>query len=237
MTEALSDPTIQTPAGPPEDATGHWRVSLAEIDALGRKAARGAGYPWGMAEEAGRAARWLAAWGLPGPETLLAALEEMDGAVGAHAPRAGSRPWQAAASALCPICTGAALSDRAEEIRDGAPQRLSAVLFPLLMLPALCRAARDLDFAIRLDGGAFKATATREGPAAADWGAADVSRLDSLVIARAEQPPCPPLRQRPDAHRLPVAVWRGLDRFAHRTYAPATEASRQGAGAGVRDTD
>ena len=47
----MTDPTIQSPAGPAPDATGDILVSLAEIDAMGRKAARGAGYAWGMAEE------------------------------------------------------------------------------------------------------------------------------------------------------------------------------------------
>ena len=44
--------------------------SLNELDAMARKAARGAGYSWGLAEEAGRATRWLAAAGLPGPMCL-----------------------------------------------------------------------------------------------------------------------------------------------------------------------
>ncbi|WP_172978117.1 DUF3726 domain-containing protein [Roseovarius sp. THAF27] len=34
--------------------------SLNEIEALARKPTRGAGYPWGLAEETGRAARWTA---------------------------------------------------------------------------------------------------------------------------------------------------------------------------------
>ena len=32
--------------------------SLGEVEALARKAARGGGYSWGMAEEAGFAVRW-----------------------------------------------------------------------------------------------------------------------------------------------------------------------------------
>jgi len=44
--------------------------SLSEIDALARKAARGAGYSWGIAEEVGKSARWLSAYGFKGPEVL-----------------------------------------------------------------------------------------------------------------------------------------------------------------------
>jgi hypothetical protein len=44
--------------------------SLGEIDSLARKATRGAGYSWGMAEEAGKSARWLSAYGFSGADIL-----------------------------------------------------------------------------------------------------------------------------------------------------------------------
>ena len=48
--------------------------SLGEIRALAIKAARGAGMPWGMAEEAGFASHWLLQQGLPGTELLATLL-------------------------------------------------------------------------------------------------------------------------------------------------------------------
>ena len=53
--------------------------TLAEIEAYLRKAARAAGLDWGLAEEAGKAARWLAAFDLPGAEITLAHLQQLDG--------------------------------------------------------------------------------------------------------------------------------------------------------------
>ena len=50
--------------------------SLSEIDATCKKAARGSGLSWGYAEEAGKAARWLAAHQLPSTELLAAYLSE-----------------------------------------------------------------------------------------------------------------------------------------------------------------
>jgi len=44
-------------------------VSMNEIESTMLKAARGAGYAWGLAEEASIAARWLATWDLPWLET------------------------------------------------------------------------------------------------------------------------------------------------------------------------
>lgn len=237
MIRAPSDPTAQLPAGPPDDATGTWHVSLGEIDALGRKAARGAGFAWGLAEEAGRAARWLAAYRLPGPETLLATLEALDGGVARHAPRPEGDAWDSPAGLLCPVATGAALSDRAHAIRDGARVRLGPVLFPLLILPPLCRAARDLGFPIGIASGDVAAVAMPDGPAARDFSPFGAARVEGLSVAGAETAPAAALLPCADAHAVDVDVWRRLDRFAHRTYVPATESSRRGAGAGLRDAD
>lgn len=52
--------------------------SLNEIAALAKRAARGAGLSWGMAEEAGRAARWLASYDLTGPALLCDVLTKND---------------------------------------------------------------------------------------------------------------------------------------------------------------
>lgn len=232
-----SNPSTQIPLAPGPEATGHWRVSLSEIDALGRKAARGAGYPWGLAEEAGRSARWLAAWGLPGPQMLLDLLDAVDGRLGDHAPLTGRDPWIARAGALCPVATGAALSDRAADIAGGRPIALGPLLHPLLALVPVWRAARDLDAAIALRGSGIDLVALPQGPAAADWTAPGAARVAGLVVERAGPFAHPPLRAGAGAHPLSVESWRALDRYAHRTYVPASDASRRGAGAGLRDTD
>lgn len=234
----MSDPTIQSPSGPGEDASGDWRVSLAEIDAMGRKAARGAGFSWGMAEEAGRAARWLAAYRLPGPEALAAVLEEVDATVPAHAPRIDEAVWHCDAGVLCPIAAGAALSDRADAIAQGGEFRLGPVIRPLLIVPFLCRAARDLGCMIAMTGDGLEVLAEREGPACADWAAVTRPLSGELLVSRSEASALEPRLPGADAHLLPVELWRTLDRFAQRSYAPATEASRRaGAGAGLIDRD
>lgn len=237
MSDWTSDPTIQTPAGPAEDATGHWRVSLAEIDAMGRKAARGTGLSWGLAEEAGRAARWLAAYRQPGPEALLAALEAVNGAVAAHAPRPEGPVWRAEAGTLCPVATGAALSDRAGAIAAGASFGLGPVIAPLLLVPFLCRAARDLGCPIALDGPEIALVATPEGPATPDWRRLHAPLSGELQVRRAAWAPGPAAGAGADPWPVAVETWRALDWLAHRTYAPATEASRAGAGSGLPDTD
>ena len=53
--------------------------ALIEVEATAKKAARGAGHSWGMAEEAARAARWLCAHGIDGVAGLARALARVDG--------------------------------------------------------------------------------------------------------------------------------------------------------------
>ena len=50
-------------------------LSLNEVQAQAFKAARGAGYAWGLAEEAGKATRWLCGHGLDGVALLVELLE------------------------------------------------------------------------------------------------------------------------------------------------------------------
>jgi hypothetical protein len=212
-------------------------VSLAEIEAMGRKAARGAGHAWGMAEEAGRAARWLSAHGGEGPEALAALLAETDGAVACHAP--GAERWEAEAGALCAVQLGAALSDIAHEIADGRRIETGPVLQPALALGALALAARDIGVAIGVEADGARARLTPQGPVMdpASW----PWRAGALTVWPGGKAAWPD-RQRlsPSAASRPVdrAVWESLGRLAARTHVPATESSRErGAGAGVRDGD
>ncbi len=55
------------------------KQTLVEIEGYFRKVARATGLHWGLAEEAGKAARWLAAFNLPGPELLLKHLQMIEG--------------------------------------------------------------------------------------------------------------------------------------------------------------
>lgn len=97
-------------------------LSLNEIEALCKKAARGAGMSWGLAEEAAKAARWLSAQGMEGPALLAAQLRLNDGTDYAQlAPRIEADRWSSAGRSMCPLIAGATLSDHAQLI-TGAPR-------------------------------------------------------------------------------------------------------------------
>ncbi len=204
----------------------------------GLRAARGARMPWGLAEEAGRAARWLCARGLPGAEwlqRLLARLEGSDHAV--HAPLTAESPWRATAAPLCPVTCGAALSDGI-----GNPQslRLAGVACPALLAPFVARVVpdghclalrwQDCELLIGPDG----LLAPLPGLAALGVETGDEVALVKAPLARAAAPLVP----RAGAVAVPSATWQALDALAHRTYVPASDESRaRGAGAGALDND
>lgn len=200
------------------------RYSLAEIDGECRKAARGAGCPWGIAEEAGKAARWLAERGLPGPEALARLL---------LTPR--NCPCGGDDGPGCPLRIGAALSDTAETIAAGEGHR-SIVAQPLIVFAIVGRAAAatGATFTVRWNGaegvcGPHGFTLTAPSGVLAD--------VATLTVSKGASSPAP-VRGSLRASAVDPGSWSVLNRYASQTYAPATEASRQrGAGAGGPDND
>lgn len=211
--------------------------SLNELEAMSRKAARGCGLSWGLAEEAGWASRFLAAHGLPTPRLLADLLTQNDGVpYGDLVPDCGAEPWVAPAGRLCPLIAGAALSDRLRALASGQTVRLGRCAFPVFLLPAL--AARDSeatlvatweDVAVSVGPEGVRV----EGPAEALC----LNETDGVTIMRGAAGMGQALSVQ-DRCEMPGGAAEVLLRLAHRTYAPATEESRAaGAGAGLTDND
>ncbi len=120
--------------------------SLNEIDAHCKKAARGAGFEWGYAEEIGKAARWLAAFDLPGIAVLAAYLKERD-----EHPELFCRPdvsnmahiISRNSGSLCPVLTGAWLCDSAGTDTQASMQ-FELLYYPLLLVPFLAQIAGSI---------------------------------------------------------------------------------------------
>ncbi len=194
--------------------------SLNETEALCRKAARGAGYSWGLAEEAGKAVRWLVSVGLPGCEVLADLLSQVDGEdLTKFTPMVKDGEWFAAG--MCPLIGGAALSDFADQIGD-AGVTLQNVMQPVLLLPFLrnAAAAQNLRLAVEWDGSRYVTDGI--GLRGATESAAACAAVRCFITRESVDIPAPSVqRADPDAGALKT-----LGTLAHRTYAPATEASR-----------
>jgi len=228
---------IDEPSTPARASTLPMNLSLGELEALCRKAARGAGFDWGVAEEAGRAARQLSASGLRGAELLLARLDDRDGTSAAPlSPRALDGEWRGGDGPLCPILAGAALADAASEIDLSRGVLLHDVLAPLLLLPFAGLAARHVerpvtvawaDIAVSHDGSVLRASG--------DHRSAFERRVDRVrcrACTEADATRHPPMARTTRATLDPLDLSR-LEAYAQRTCAPATEDSRRrGAGGG-----
>ena len=218
-------------------------LSRNETESLCMKAARGAGYSWGMAEEAGFATGWLAAHGIDGATPLLDLLAREPARsrrLGQPMPAPGH--WQGRdGSPLCPIHLGAALVDHAL-LSDGPFSRetqLDLVWSPVLLLPFLVRAAQVShgQFVVAWQGGRLHITPAAAfskdaALAVAGFQVLALKITPSLQAGAGASPIMPSARSCISASTL-----RALDGLALRTTVPATQASRAGAGSSLPDND
>lgn len=123
------------------------RPSRNEMETLARRASRGAGLSWGLAEDAGHVTRWLLEAGLPGPQMLIERLERLDGlALTELGPSSvAGASWISSSGLLCPIIVGALIADRPDLLRRAGGVSLQGVVCPVLIIPALVRAACHLN--------------------------------------------------------------------------------------------
>lgn len=208
--------------------------SLNEIEALAKKAARGGGYDWGVAEEAGKAVRWLASHGVPGPEALGAHLDQrvQDGP-----PQTLDGDWSSATGALCPLTAGITLNDCANLLTAAHGQTMNNVTQPLLVVPFAAWAALQTKSLLTVSWESVRATTNGYGLHIIGT-EGDLSRSQTSVLRCAFAQSSPSLAAPDWRGNVSSDVWTKLNTFAQRTYAPATEASRLlGAGAGVSDND
>ncbi|MDA4845601.1 DUF3726 domain-containing protein [Hoeflea poritis] len=208
-------------------------LSMNEVEATAKRAARGAGYSWGLAEEAGKATRWLCERDVDGCAALAVLLQAFDCAREADwSPLAEGSHWQAPGGNLCPLLAGAALSDHARDLQVGALV-FGATLAPVLLLPFAASCAAQSQGIVSV--GLPNARAVTDGDALAIDGVFP-ERAENMEIHMGGEIAAPAARRSraaPGSDMLQI-----LDRFARRTFAPATEQSRlSGAGAGLSDND
>lgn len=211
--------------------------SLNEIEALSKRAARGAGLSWGMSEEASKACRWLASHDFPGVTLLADVLTQNDKTPHSKvAPVSLDGIWKTPCGPLCPLAAGAALNDCADRLVPGHTIKMSNVSYPLLVLPFAAWASLHisapvtvswLNIQIDTDG----TNIWIDNPK----GELGVPTAGALTCARTNQmddrATAPALRG-----KVCPSAWARLGSFAHRTYAPATPESRR-LGAGETDND
>lgn len=192
-------------------------LSLNEVEAQAYKATKGAGYEWGEAAETGRAIRWLCQNGIDGCHHLAAHLPS--------SPDLQVMPH-------CPIKAGLHFADFAHDITAGKIMSVD-VSAPLIFLAFAANASKTILQPISVVGQNW--SAVTDGNCLAITGSPSPDRQNLEIAISSEGPAAAAhySRAHPDQE-----TWHVLAQFAHRTYAPATDASRErGAGAGLLDND
>ncbi|MXY65451.1 MAG: DUF3726 domain-containing protein [Gammaproteobacteria bacterium] len=221
-------------------------LSLNQVENTARKAVRGAGLPWCLAEDAGRAVRWLEMMGLPGTSWLLLVLASVGHRrTGELLLRQQSGPvWRAAGGTASPLVAGPSLVDAVHLHRDdgGFGLTLQGVVCPELCAGYLGVAS--------LQTGAPLAMSWARGDMrilgdrvfvddAQDVGA--TAETYDLAVRNGSRDPGRPGREFTGAagsRRVDPRILDMLETLARRTYVESTEMSRlSGAGAGLSDTD
>jgi hypothetical protein len=215
-----------------------FNLTLAETETCFRKVARACGLDWGLAEEAGKTARWLAAFNLPGPEFMLAHLQQLAGQdYRTFMPQSSVQPWQAGGGLLCPIITGAALADRSAQMLDGKVFSLGPTAYPLLLAATVGQAARCHQTVFTTTWAGVRVSCFANGLSID--GCHDDLLLTRVDAVSCHQDDLSTPQQLPStlAYTIERKIFKDIDELACKTYAPATEASRAGAGAGLTDND
>lgn len=202
------------------------QYSLNEIEAVAKKAARGAGYTWGLAEEAGKAVRWLCARDADGCTALADLIVRFDGAVPQDiTPNPDGTQWQASSGILCPLMMGCILSDHAR-LSNVQSTQIGPIAEPILLLPFAANWAKLRNRQIGLEW--VTGQAVTDGTAFSMQG--HMGRSADQITMHINGKMAAPSPRRTRVEPAPMA-WETLTSFAHRTYAPATEESRmKGAG-------
>ncbi len=212
-------------------------VSRNEIESLALKAARGAGLSWGLAEEAAAAAGWLAVHGLPWAEELADVLDRT-GATSPPRVEDGTVAPSRTGTALCPILTGAFLSDLGPA---AVPMEICDLLAPIWIVPFAARVAgpeRPVSIAWaggQLLVGGHDAAVRGRLPAPT---AAGVRHRVTIAAAPGDRRAEAPLPRRDAPYAVPDDTLQRLLALERRCYVPASMHSRlAGAGAGLLDND
>lgn len=190
--------------------------SLNEYETLALKAARGAGLPWGLAEEAGKAIRVLSSFGFDAGPVLLEALKEP------------KYPYNG-------LILGTSLCDNPNQLAElkiegpvTAPGLLVAFVTLAVATTDRCVYLKWKDFEVYISNWELCSSST-EG---------FYALTASPVWIGTTKAPKGQKQQALDRAFIADDVYEKLNALASKTYAPSTEASRiAGAGAGLSDND
>ncbi len=200
---------------------------MNETEALVKRATRGAGYPWGLAEEAGKAVVWLSKQNIDGCTAIVTLLQlGFAKLLWQHSPKDLKFCGQSVHE-LCPLVTGAAFSDGVKMVPNQGYQ-FGRVAVPVMLLAFVASVAlrENQTFVIEYNCGLAMTDGVNLhviNNISYSTSSINISKTDTKCAIN-----CKNNRALLKPDTLEV-----LNQLAQQTYAPATDQSRKaGAGSG-----
>jgi len=114
--------------------------SFSEIDTTSKRAARAAGYSWGISEEVGKNIKLLEFFGLPGIKNLIYFLKKkkLEKFENLSLITADNKTTK---TKFCPLISGTSFLDQAKSLENLKEIKFNNIAFPILFLPFVSRAS------------------------------------------------------------------------------------------------
>ena len=219
------------------------RLSGNEIDASVKKAARGVGLKWGMAEEAGKSARWLAEHDILDMHALVSVLAKHDAETDWALQSAVScLDTVGTARVICPLVLGSWITDLGSDVNTLISSRSFRVMAPSLLVPFLSRLSRIHGLYLALEWPKCRVFCV-DGSVAVEGVKQALLTSEPVGIAILSAKATAgswPTEPKSGVTLTGEHDWIKICELGHRTYVPTSAVSRQlgaGAGTGTNDND
>ena len=113
--------------------------SLSEIDTIVKRASKGVGYSWGIAEEVGKNIKLLETYGLSGLKNLNDYFNSLKSKKFQHLTHISTE--NQSKIPYCPIIAGTSFLDQIDELKDLVNIKIENMSYPILFLPFLSRSS------------------------------------------------------------------------------------------------
>jgi len=199
--------------------------SFSEIDTTTKRAAKAAGFSWGIAEEIGKAIRNLELFGLPGIKNLNLYLNKIEKN---HPKKLNKIDKENKYKELCPIYCGVAFLDQCRKLEILKNIKFYNVNYPILILPFISRASEIVGKKILMQ--------FNKSSFLINFNKSILSKnLEKQVIASVDEINIEFLENK---NSFSDQEWKELYKLSEKTFVEETDSLKtKGAGAGLTDND
>ena len=202
--------------------------STSEINTVSKRAARAAGYSWGIAEEVGKCISSIEMYGISGVENLNNYFKTITD-IKPEGPKQIEKNNKLNDKSLCPIYTGLKLIDNYKSVDDIKLLKFINLDYPLLLLPFVNKLSYLIGKRIEIAIDDINVECNLNKCVLADH------QIKSAIIKKAKTVTISILE---NEDSFSSKTWNELYEMSTETFVEETEQSKQtGAGAGLQDND